>query len=1007
MFQKISVHISLDMASLAARIRLLPGGRLTFRWLELRNYAVEIGQAMLIIDASPDGVVWFDNAVLRRRAGFPATRYLQDINAMPRPDGSNQSQVAFALPKFCYNATAEPQGRCSQDVVYMVDVNAMLAAAWAPFLAPGVGPLGEYDMIATDTVHAVDELVNPECVTASSEWDCLVQLLRLLEIQPVVISSKASDSNLVKIVASLAILLVSVLLFLYFRRHYKTYQQRRARRMRRIKEALGMGPDAHGIMFNGLDGEEPDWQIMPMPVGYAADEEAPEPQLHQDSNLRNLIKDISNRPGREVPEYVNGQDLRIDADATNCPIAHETGLRPGGGGGGQGGSEQLGTPRIGSGTPYAAGGGTSTAGSGPLHHVGQPGIRHSIVTSNGTTTTASGSRPIQAIETEIILHGSGSARLHLTAPAITLTTAGMDALVANRAAARAAAIGSESTASGAHVHPASGGGAAGGVHASAGGAAVIVGGDGSDGHGASSLAPSSLGGTTAANRQAVTFTAADVVDRVMRSKDSEDSVIKEEGDGGQQSAQVANLMDELEGLRRDIMAGINDTQLQIMSVVGSGAFGTVYRGQWQGLEVAVKTVVFSASSENRKRALQEAALCQSINHRNIVATYAVDVQPLGAVNTPVLQSGGRNNATLSNLLDWRLYIVQEYCDGGPLRKLVQSRYLQGDAGPNMRVICEVALELAQALAHLHSKNIIHGDLNPNNVLLKRDATAPNGFRVKMADFGLSVMVPIQKTHMSNLRLGTLYYIAPETCFRGQLGYAADVFSLGVMLWELYHGRLAGTRTPTGEPRYQPDFPDFPPACPVDYRKLAHRCLQKQPHNRLHSSQVVQRLREMIEAYRAAAALGPPQPPLPPLPLGGPDDSFHANQPPGPMFAQHGAAHVAPALPQAPTGAPTPAESRHQPATPGRGGAAAAGPAAPAAGGGAGSPGGANGAAAGAAAGGGSTPRGAHHASRLAPHGTQPAAAQQAQHGAQQAAQPRGGRVQPVGAVALEISPAPS
>lgn len=57
-----------------------------------------------------------------------------------------------------------------------------------------------------------------------------------------------------------------MLLFLYFRRHYKSYQQRRARRMRRLKDALGMGPEAHGIMFNGLDGEEPDWQIMPMPV---------------------------------------------------------------------------------------------------------------------------------------------------------------------------------------------------------------------------------------------------------------------------------------------------------------------------------------------------------------------------------------------------------------------------------------------------------------------------------------------------------------------------------------------------------------------------------------------------------------------------------------------------------------------------------------------------------------------------------------------------------------------
>ncbi|GIM05555.1 hypothetical protein Vretimale_9985, partial [Volvox reticuliferus] len=428
----------------------------------------------------------------------------------------------------------------------------------------------------------------------------------------------------------------------------------------------------------------------------------------------------------------------------------------------------------------------------------------------------------------------------------------------------------------------------------------------------------------AATRHAMTYAAADVATRVLRSKDSDDDMEREPR--GSNGGRVASLLDELEQLRRDIMAGINDTQLQIMSVVGSGAFGTVYRGQWQGLEVAVKTVVFSASSENRKRALQEAALCQSINHRNIVATYAVDVQPLGAVNTPVLLTTNNRNSTLSNLLDWRLYIVQEFCDGGPLRKLVQSQYLQTHNGPNMLVICEVALELAQALAHLHSKNIIHGDLNPNNVLLKRDMSSPIGFRVKMADFGLSVMVPLQKTHMSNLRLGTLYYIAPETCFRGQLGYAADVFSLGVMLWELYHGRLAGTRTPTGEPRYQPDFPDFPAVCPTDYRKLAHRCLQKQPHNRLHSSQVVQRLQEMLVAFRAAAAAAPSTapPPLPPLPLGGPDEGAVPPLPTpaeGALFAQQ-----APTAggPKPPSGAPTTqVESRHKPIAPTAAAAAAA------------------------------------------------------------------------------------
>ncbi|KXZ54291.1 hypothetical protein GPECTOR_5g378 [Gonium pectorale] len=819
-------------------------------------------------------------------------------------------------------------------------------------------------MISLDSVHAVDFLVPADCVGTATERDCVVQQLRLLNVGPIRISTKASDSNIVKIVASLAILAVSMLLFLYFRRHYRTYQQRRARRMRRIKDALGMGPAGHGIMFNGLDGDEADWQIMPMPVGYAAEEEG-EPELHQDENLRNLIKDISNRPNRCIPEYTPAEEVRLELGTD--PIAQEVGLAPGGAPGVRVSGE------AGSASPRRAGGRASgeCASGDPAVPVATAGalvsgtrVTHTESHPSGVTSVNSGNSGARTLATMLAAArgqgqgnsgGNGAGAGHGSSP---LTEAGVNALLATRVAAAAVASAAPGTAAAAAAAmsgasssgcgaPASrergpalvGPGSASGPEA----AAAARGGTATIGAAAVPTPLASGGSGGGGNRHATTYAAADVAQRVMRSKDSDDEAPDTEMEV--QKTQATDLMDELELLRRDIMAGINDTQLQIMSVVGSGAFGTVYRGQWQGLEVAVKTVVFSASSENRKRALQEAALCQSINHRNIVATYAVDVQPLGAVNTPALAGPGGRSSTLSTLLDWRLYIVQEYCDGGPLRKLVQSRYLQSDAGPNMSVICEVALELAQALSHLHSKNIIHGDLNPNNVLLKRDASSPNGFRVKMADFGLSVMVPIQKTHMSNLRLGTLYYIAPETCFRGQLGYAADVFSLGVMLWELYHGRLAGTRTAAGEPRYQPDFPDFPAACPVDYRKLAHRCLQKQPHNRLHSSQVVQRLQEMLSVFRAAG----PRLPLEPLPLGGPDDSTHAVTPApaaaaaaaaaampaaGPMFAQRpsgvgmvSAKDVVINVGRA-TGAgtgdrtgaatgntATPVESRHGPATP--------------------------------------------------------------------------------------------
>ncbi|KAG2488925.1 hypothetical protein HYH03_012547 [Edaphochlamys debaryana] len=312
---------------------------------------------------------------------------------------------------------------------------------------------------------------------------------------------------------------------------------------------------------------------------------------------------------------------------------------------------------------------------------------------------------------------------------------------------------------------------------------------------------------------------------------------------------------ELAVMAAGLKSTINDVQLTLEGVLGSGSFGT-----WQGLPVAVKTVVFSASQDNRKRALQEAALCQSISHPNIVATYSCDVQPLGAVVSSSTGTGGgpQVNNDLSRLLDWRLYIVMEFADAGPLKKLYGDPKLWPQSGAvHLAGILGIASGIAEALAHLHSKRIIHGDLNPNNVLLKQDPNSPSGVTVKVADLGLSVLLPFNRTHISHLRVGTPFYIDPVVvfkarpwgqraplatagsgigCVNGHLSYAADVFSLGVMLWELYHGHPAGTTTAEG-PRYCPDFPSFPPSCPEAYRITTHYCLQREPQNRPSASTV--------------------------------------------------------------------------------------------------------------------------------------------------------------------------
>ncbi|EFJ39490.1 hypothetical protein VOLCADRAFT_100902 [Volvox carteri f. nagariensis] len=117
-----------------------------------------------------------------------------------------------------------------------------------------------------------------------------------------------------------------------------------------------------------------------------------------------------------------------------------------------------------------------------------------------------------------------------------------------------------------------------------------------------------------------------------------------------------------------------------------------------------------------------------------------------------------------------------------------------------------------------------------------------------------VMLPQNRTHLSNLRMGTMFYMCPAVVMKGQVGPPSDVFSLGVMLWELYHGRRAGIRTDQG-PRYSSIFPAFPPSCPETYRAVALHCLQRQPQNRPPAILVEAHLERLMAAVATAVPLG--------------------------------------------------------------------------------------------------------------------------------------------------------
>ena len=201
-----------------------------------------------------------------------------------------------------------------------------------------------------------------------------------------------------------------------------------------------------------------------------------------------------------------------------------------------------------------------------------------------------------------------------------------------------------------------------------------------------------------------------------------------------------------------------DNRYEILDVVGQGGMSVVYRAKCHRLNrmVAVKVLKdeFSRDDEFKNRFQDESLSVAMLSHPNIVAVYDV-----------------------SKAEDME-YIVMELIDGITLKE-----YLQKKGHLSWQETVYFALQIAKALQHAHNRGIIHRDIKPQNIMVLRDGTA------KVADFGIAHQVSKQQTYNKGEAIGSVHYISPEQAKGSRIDNRADIYSLGVVMYEMLTGRL--------------------------------------------------------------------------------------------------------------------------------------------------------------------------------------------------------------------------
>lgn len=249
----------------------------------------------------------------------------------------------------------------------------------------------------------------------------------------------------------------------------------------------------------------------------------------------------------------------------------------------------------------------------------------------------------------------------------------------------------------------------------------------------------------------------------------------------------------------------------ILAVLGKGGMGCVYKALDKKLkrEVALKVLDSSSDTEAIKRFYLEAQAMKEMDHQNVVHVFDFGEQ------------------------DKQLFIAMTYVKGISLADILEKQSkLPFDA---IEIIIK---QIARGLLYAHSKNIIHRDVKPSNIMITHDN------RVYIMDFGISYIQEMEKEHLTKtgMTMGTPEYMSPEQCHGDDVTIQSDIYSMGVIFYEMTCGKLPfeGNRPIEIALKHVQELPpdpyQFRPDMPSGLAELILKCLKKKLNERFHDMQ---------------------------------------------------------------------------------------------------------------------------------------------------------------------------